>query len=327
MKFIKTFFIITCLYINLNCVESINIKIDKVIFWGHKLHSNTFSYIHWGFQRAFEHLGYKTYWFDNKDNLDIDLSNSLFFTEGQVDEKIPLREDCFYVLHNCDLKKYKKIFDIGNALKLQVYTNDCIGRKLQKMHDYIFYNLDEKIIYMPWATDLLPHEIDKNKRDILSIKKENVIYWIGTIGKYIFGNEDQLNPFFKACKENNIEIKQFLTSKTTKENEELIKKSYMAPAIQGKWQCDVGYIPCRIFKNISYGQMGITNSETVYNLFNKKIIYNPDTYQLFYDAQNQIKNLQLEQLIDLMNFVRNNHTYINRINYIFKMINLIKQSE
>ena len=87
----------------------------------------------------------------------------------------------------------------------------------------------------------------------------------------------------------------------------------MAPAIQGPYQCGKGYIPCRIFKNISYGQWGITNNQTVYDLFKGKIVYNPDTYQLFYDAKNYIDNAPINELYELMDFIKNNHTYINRI--------------
>jgi len=68
---------------------------EKVIIWGHKLHSHTHSYIHNAFYIAFKHMGYETYWFDDKDDVKkFDFSNSLFLTEGQVDKKIPLREDC-----------------------------------------------------------------------------------------------------------------------------------------------------------------------------------------------------------------------------------------
>jgi hypothetical protein len=61
--------------------------IDKVVIWGHKLHTHTHSYIHEGFFRAFENLGYPTYWFDKLDDIaDFDFSNTFFITEGQVDQ-------------------------------------------------------------------------------------------------------------------------------------------------------------------------------------------------------------------------------------------------
>lgn len=86
------------------------LEIKQVVLWGHKLHSHTHSYIHGAFVKAFEYKGYKTLWLDNNDNINnIDFNNSLFITEGQVDKNIPIRNDCYYVLHNCDGSKYANI--------------------------------------------------------------------------------------------------------------------------------------------------------------------------------------------------------------------------
>jgi len=100
----------------------------------------------------------------------------------------------------------------------------------------------------------------------------------------------------------------------------------LAPAIQGAWQCKVGYIPCRIFKNISYGAIGITNSKAVYDLFGGKIVYNEDTYQLCYDALDTIKNMDINELYELMDFVKEKHTYINRINYLLWFLGEVKEA-
>ena len=51
----------------------INIMFERVIIWGHKLHTHTHSYIHYGFQRRFKHLNYDVYWFDNNDTTNDDL--------------------------------------------------------------------------------------------------------------------------------------------------------------------------------------------------------------------------------------------------------------
>jgi hypothetical protein len=100
----------------------------------------------------------------------------------------------------------------------------------------------------------------------------------------------------------------------------------MAPAIVGQWQKMVGYIPCRIFKNISYGQMGITNSPRVYELFEEKIIYNSDEYQLFFDARHALMRTTHKQLFELMDFVRDKHTYLNRIETLLDFFQHVKSS-
>jgi len=85
-------------------------KIKQVVLWGHKLHSHSHSYIHGAFYKAFTFLRYKTLWLNNLDNIsNINFEETLFITEGQVDQNIPIRSDCYYVIHNCDGKKYETI--------------------------------------------------------------------------------------------------------------------------------------------------------------------------------------------------------------------------
>ncbi|MGE4575302.1 MAG: hypothetical protein AB7E63_13200 [Parachlamydia sp.] len=318
---------------------------DKVIIWGHKLHSHTHSYVHNGFYRAFQFLGYPTYWFDDQDYVeDFDFSNSLFLTEGQVDHNIPLREDCQYILHYCRSPKYQSLIEKGNCIILQVYNHglyiyDEVGNPilesvpnpdtLIQVEPFVYCDPQGKRVYMPWATDLLPYEIDDVKESLKTVVKEPSVYWVGTYSGGLFGNILEIGPFEKACHMNNINFihKNPWTPKrgiSMQENCELIKRSYMAPAIVGTWQNEKGYIPCRIFKNISYGQMGITNSKTIYDLFEGKIVYNPNTFQLFYDAEKRIKEMKLEELYELMDFVKTKHTYLNRIQVLVEFSNYIK---
>lgn len=300
---------------------------SKVIIWGHKLHSHTHSWIHWAFFRAFNHLGYNTYWLDNNDTVEhLDLSNSLFITEGQVDQKIPIRSDCKYILHNCRLEKYKEVWDKNNCIVLQVYTHDVLARNVTPVQDFIYIDKNDKTLYMPWATDLLPHEIDQHKKTIASTIKKPSIHWVGTITGGQFGNIQEINAFKQACQESNIHfVHQHGIS--MEQNIKKMQESLMAPAIVGTWQKKQGYIPCRIFKNISYGQMGVTNSETVSQLFKGTIVYNPDTYQLFYDAKRKIETMQIQELYDLMDFVRDYHTYINRIEHLLNFLAVISHEK
>ncbi len=300
-------------------------NVRQVVLWGHKLHSHTHSYIHWGFKRAFEHLGYKTLWLDNTDSTkNIDFSNSLFITEGQVDKNIPVLDDCFYIIHNCKPNKYQHLLNNGHAMILQVYSHDCLKRNEPTLDFCFHYDLNQPILYMPWATDLLPHEIDEIKRELKHVKKNRSIYFVGSIGDGVHGNKNQWNNFKRACQKENIpcDLKRGCTA-SMEQNILQVQNAYLAPAIQSQWQCENGYIPCRIFKNISYGAMGITNNKTVYELFDKKIVYNSDTYQLLYDAQEALDAFDLQKQCELMDFVRDKHTYLNRIERLFNFFEMV----
>jgi hypothetical protein len=297
------------------------LEIKQVVIWGHKLHSHTHSYIHAAFDKAFKHLGFNVLWLDNNDRVDnIDFNHSLFITEGNVDQKIPLLHTCYYVLHNCALNKYQPFIEAHRCLMLQVYTHDVLTRDVVRLDDYIYYQPNAKTLYMPWATDMLPHEIDQMKKIIRNREKPKFMAsWIGTICGGTHGNQEQVNRFKDACSKAGI-LFRHLTNIPCEDQAKYIQESMLAPAIQGAWQCAKGYIPCRIFKNISYGVLGITNSETVYKLFNGKIVYNPDTHQLFFDAMQKAKTISLTEMYELMDFVKEKHTYVARIRHILETL-------
>ena len=291
------------------------LNIDKVVIWGHKLHSHTHSYVHAAFFNAFKNLGYDTYWFDDYDDItNFDFSHTLFLTEGQVDANTPMRNDCFYILHNCSSTKYLKFINCGKAITLQVFTYDCITCCVDiiQKDEYIYESMKGHIIFMPWATDILPYQIEENKKNIKNIKKENTIYYVGSICGGIFGNIDQIFPFNDACKEYNIDFIN-LKNINFKDHVDCIQKSFCAPSIVGRWQQQVGYIPCRVLKNVSYGQYPVTNSREINNFFHGRTIYNEDTYQLVHDAKKQLPLISWQEMVELMDFIQEKHTYINRI--------------
>ena len=100
---------------------------------------------------------------------------------------------------------------------------------------------------------------------------------------------------------------------------ELVQKSYLAPDFRHKAMLDWGYIPCRVMKNISYGQLGMTNSKAVYDFFEGMVIYNDDSKQLFYDGIKKMNDYEF--IKDQMVLVKENHTYINRALDLIKVYN------
>lgn len=298
----------------------------NVIVWGHKLGSHTNSFVFHSFYRAFQYMGYNTYHFDNNDINKLssfDFSNSLFLTEGQADQNIPIRKDCKYILHNCDLLKY-----ISNGIHyvmIQVMCKDAVG---EKINNYTYFH-DGKLLFQPWATDLLPNEIVKN-----NFKKENLIYYIGTVNRSGWNNAFiDCENFARAASTKNIDFiilggysdrimsDYIISSGGFIENDKaikLLKASYFAPIFQGSEQKKIEYVPCRLFKNISYGQVALTNCAFLEHFFEEEpIIYNSDTYQLFFDAEEKKTKQNLELL---MKIVKEKHTFVNRINQILEVL-------
>tara|TARA_B110000208_G_scaffold873_1_gene1083 strand:- start:1405 stop:2313 length:909 start_codon:yes stop_codon:yes gene_type:complete len=290
-------------------------------------------------------MGYKTYWFStngennyNNEKLD-NFDNVLFIVHGREAKNLPINNSSIYLCHNIDFTgDSKKIpnnhikkdiyikdnigIDIKNIIYFQVYISDCITRDIEdKNLKYHYINKSLKTLYFPWATDLLPFEIDKNINNINNFKSKNISNFIGCETKPWKIYKSKLNKF-------NIKYYNYggnfkSNNKSIQDNIKLIQESIITPSLQNDWQVNHEYIPCRIFKNISYGKMGITNNKAVNKLFDNKLIYSNNIEELiikgleFEKNKNKNKNNLLKEL---MIEVRDKHTYINRIDFIFDFL-------
>ena len=67
-----------------------------------------------------------------------------------------------------------------------------------------------------------------------------------------------INLLQLLCADNSMKFRQ-LTQISDVENVAAIRSARLAPAFAGGWQVEHNYLPCRLFKNISYGALGFTN--------------------------------------------------------------------
>ena len=342
-------------------------QLNKIIIWGHELHSHTHSYIHNAFYIALRYLNYNVYWF-NTDGINnypddklINFDNSLILLHGTHAQNLPINNTCFYLWHYDESIIINKIYKlpynhkninnqkgilISNTLNLQNYTIPCTNKNCcskpcndkdenekaktrilyNKNIPYYFYSKDYSIIYIPWASDLLPYQIQENIDTLHINKSKNICNFIGM-------SLPHWNELKIELLKYNIEYQNYggtfnINSKNNcsiKENINLIKESIIAPALQDTWQINHGYIPCRIFKNISYGKMGITNNKTVNNIFQNKLIYSENINTLIKKGlEFENKSTKYNIIKELMIDVKDKHTYINRIEFIFNFLNKYK---
>lgn len=294
-------------------------KFKRIIVWGYKNINHTHRYIHQSYYKTFKHMGYETYWVDSKKEIEnINLSDTLFFTEGQVCKDMPLTPNAYYVLHNVDGKFHESI-KLDHKVNLQFFHKDVVNRGYEKLNEYTYLGSD--IIHQPWATDLLPHEFYEPDAHNELNNKECVFIGSYDNGDHSeFQNNTELNPFFEQCRKNNISIRTispWSNPCSSEENRRLVKSAYLAPAIVGIFQKNDHYIPCRIFKNISYGHMGITNSSIVNHIFDNKLVYDSDPAELFNKAmEKKLSPTMIEETKWLISEVRSKHTFIDRANVI-----------
>jgi hypothetical protein len=286
----------------------------KIIIWGHKLHQSTHSYVHSSYYRAFKYLGYETYWVDETDDISsIDLSDSIIFTEGSVSEKMPINSSSKYILHHVDSSN----LDIPqeNILNLCNYLHR--EEMYEKIAELTYWDKNTKTLYQPWGTDLLPHEIDENDYVRYNPSPRDLNYVAMLCDKELWWWVQEFANLL--MEKNNCEFRIFTQQVSDQENRELIRNSFLCPDFRANWHLECGYIPCRIWKNISYGRIVGTNSPFIKRALGEHVVYagTPETlYEVLIDAERNNK-------VDMKNamlYVKNNHTFINRVNNLLKFI-------
>lgn len=329
----------------------------KVILWGYPLNTHTHSFVHYGWYKAFKALNYDTYWFNDNDYpTDFDFTNTLFITEGYADNNIPLDKSNIYCVHIAiQPKKYlnigARLIDLRyNVLSINDcnYIYDLSTKQVDKISDVVYYEseasdrdlnprfryhspLKYEAIYIAWATDLLPNEINLEDR-LIEPEHPPVSYFIGSISG---GNAQEVQKFATACSLKGVHFihnNPWSKPLTFEDAKTLVQKSYVSPDIRGGGDPEkirigetgtchkqIGYIPCRLFKNISYGKLGLTNCSRLKKLFEDYVVLEEDESKIV-DTYLQHCN-DKEYIKKQMIWVRDNHTYINRIQDLLKVIN------
>jgi hypothetical protein len=299
---------------------SFNIETCRWVIWGAKRPYNTFGHIHAAFLRALQYLGKDAVWLEYDDDISSEnFENTLFLGMNCAVQGLPKREDSVYVIHNIHGDKNYGYFSGLRLLGTGVHiTPNVYSKNVQVLGKDIYFEPDSRSLQMRWGTDLLPYEIAANKPTRVFNDDSNCVNYIGTVD---FQKQPGMDGFSKACRENGIDFRTYGGFNggphvSIEEHVRLVKASYMAPAFQGADQVRTGYVSCRLFKNISAGQFGVTHSPFANDLFGGKLICNEDTYRLFYDAKERLQSMPLKELHDLMDTVARDHTYLNKVRAI-----------
>lgn len=171
-----------------------------------------------------------------------------------IGEAIP---DVDYVVHNFDgSHPLCQTAKPENLLRLQVWTNDSFGTKWS---DFRSYDHENRILFQPWGTDLFSEEFMEPVFNPYS----NEVTFVGAIwgeknNGVELGNVSMIELLKLLCADNSLRFRH-LTHVSDAENVAAIRSARLSPAFAGNWQVDKNYLPCRVFKNISYGVLGITN--------------------------------------------------------------------
>jgi hypothetical protein len=188
--------------------------------------------------------------------------------------------------------------------------------------------MNYECIYLYWATDLLPHEFDF---DDIQDKQNALLYYVGSPA-----TSSNLVQFRNICQQNGIEwrhIDPWRTPISFEDNRKAMKMSILCPDFRptgtqrdveefgiknGKNHMEIGYLPCRVLKAISYGHLGLTDCVHIKNILGEHVVYDKNMQVLFNMAIAERNNK--ERIRAAMKYVQEKHTYVNRARDIIRAL-------
>ncbi len=318
-------------------------KPKKIIIWGYKLDTgHTHAYVHYGFYRAAQFMGYETYWLDNRDAVDSSFFDDALVISEQwamfshpLSNQSILNKNAWYVINyvgkcgpvegnpgaNFYLGRVRRLIEMRFACH---WSNDKNWNytfvphryiELQSKTSYLQRQADYDILYSFWASDLLPNEFDESYCDR---ERQNRAFFIGTIRP---DNEYLFHPFIKACQENHVEFvwsNPWNQPLSVDQMRNEIASSLYTPDFRPGETATGGYVSCRTFKNFSYGNWPSTNSQLVYEFYDGQIPFSTDTHELFYKMKERVNDRQT--LRQMMRMVQHDHTFVNRIQVMLQCL-------
>ena len=167
---------------------------------------------------------------------------------------------------------------------------------------------------MPWATHLLPEEIESLPKNVISSRKSKSVYWVGSVTEGEMGNINEIQRTGNSLAKLGI---SFAYARVTEgwESKFASQSSWISPAIVGDWQRRVEYLPCRAFKNASYSRIPVTNSATVVEMLDGIPPLASENYEEAFLKCHELE-VSTDACRQVAEIVKKKHTYLNRIETI-----------
>ncbi len=293
------------------------LKYDKYVIWGlRSSKTDTFRYIMNHYYETLRDIGLNVVWVDDEsENAHVITANSLVICPNMAAKHLPIVAGASYCLHNFHTvkKDYHTLIDSTLNIRLQVYTDEAKTAS-QKWNDVTYFDTKTRTLYQPWGTNLLPDQFLEP-----TFSKFPILFWVGSIwnDEQNQGNLEEISELRRILRKRRIIFKQ-LKNVSNETNIRAVRRSRIAPAIGGGIQVRVNLCPCRMFKNISYGQLGISNigkfaevlgdtavyGDSMEATIDKALSLSPEEYKKITAAQQKI--------------IATDHTYVSKIAKILR---------
>ena len=286
---------------------------------------HTNSYFFEGFYIAAKYLNLSAYWIDNQKDLEnIVDDKTIVLCEGSYFPDLNRELNCKYVLHSVPshwLEKFKDLSLRKKALHLDLFKNKAL--KYSLIDDLTYFDEKEFTLYQPWAGNLMPSEIIDI--DYLKNIDYKYSYYIGLLYGDGCQKANHLNNYLSESKYRT-KIK-CVTGASHSTTQELTLKSSLCLDIRYDHHLEIGYVPCRIFKTLSFGREIYVNSKYIKKYLKDiphvKYYENGECLKNQYDKfcsmnRTMRENFYREKLYTL-NKIKEKHTFVNRLNNIMRV--------
>jgi hypothetical protein len=230
-------------------------RYGKVVVWGLKSADNTdLHHINSHFYEAVLKLGGQAVFVDDApENRALVCPGDLVIAMDVAYKHLPVVPKAYYVLHNIG-GEWSHQLDQKYRLNIQVYTDACAH--YEKWREAVHWDAAAQVLYSPWGTDLFPNEF----LEPIFNDQSHHIFFVGSVwnNELGHGNVRTIEKLVSYLERIGLKF-TVIRHVPDAENVRYVRESRIAPAIAGEWQVENNYLPCRLFKSVSYGQLGITN--------------------------------------------------------------------
>jgi hypothetical protein len=259
--------------------DELNRRYDRYVFWGQLTSRADFHYIYGPWQATLRRLGAENvHWVDDDpSNIDVVQPGSWVTAMDLACKYLPIVEDCDYVPHHFSLADR---VDDDHRVTLEVYTDDRKGDEWWGHMTY--WDAPNQVLTEPWGSDLMAHEFMEPATTVFD---SEVVHYVGSIwnDELDQGNVNEIDGLRVELEKRGIRFEQ-VQGVTDAENAAYVRASRINPAIAGRWQVEHGYLPCRLFKAIAYGSLGITNVARAETVLGDATFFSPSVATLVDEA-------------------------------------------
>lgn len=313
-----------------------------VIWWYPENCHASHKWIHYRFYHTFRKLWFDAQWLENKvENIKKIKKNSIIISERWEYPTLFENYDKSWIIfaHWCSIEDYQKyqmnkknvyLFNVNRFNRMK-FTEKKIWQYITERNEPVMstekYLFEERQIQLFWGCELLPDEM---KREPYHYKNTKDVVFCGS---WWSNNFMQLEKLRWYCITHGLKYHQYWKHFILREPlfrhkylpyNELVKRTkeaYIAPAIQ--WvQADDGYIPDRLFINMSLSVLAVSNNPRVYRLFDDdEVICDRKIWKMMEKAERVIKDRKVDEYTKkAFKKVKEKYTYINTIESLFSAL-------